>query len=158
MNRITTFVGIDGLLGFRLVWVRSEAEPDSLAARVFPLGVVDIRPQTEIRRPVVTPRQIEYFNRLDVAALSLLPGVTSCQVGPRNKTSLHVRGFDLRQVPVFIDGKPRVCTQAASFNRYNTGVDAPFYRPPTLEARVNNVFVKITRGPKVFRPQVALFT
>ncbi|MGA0556353.1 TonB-dependent receptor plug domain-containing protein [Larkinella sp. VNQ87] len=50
---------------------------------------------------------MEAFNRLDVSrALNLLPGVTLSSVGARNETMVYVRGFDLRQVPVFIDGIP----------------------------------------------------
>ncbi len=40
------------------------------------------------------------------AALNLLPGVTLNKVGARNEQMVYVRGFDLRQVPVFIDGIP----------------------------------------------------
>lgn len=43
----------------------------------------------------------------DVArALVLLPGLNYVQVGPRNEGMVNVRGFDLRQVPVYIDGVP----------------------------------------------------
>ena len=52
-------------------------------------------------------QRIEKFNRTDLAsALNLLPGVTSANVGPRNEAVVYVRGFDLRQVPVFVDGVP----------------------------------------------------
>lgn len=40
------------------------------------------------------------------AALAMMPGVHMSKVGPRNEQMIHVRGFDLRQVPVFVDGVP----------------------------------------------------
>jgi iron complex outermembrane receptor protein len=39
-------------------------------------------------------------------ALVLLPGLNYVQVGPRNEGMVNVRGFDLRQVPVYVDGVP----------------------------------------------------
>ncbi|CAG5074652.1 Vitamin B12 transporter BtuB [Dyadobacter sp. CECT 9623] len=39
-------------------------------------------------------------------ALNILPGVSIANVGQRNESVVYVRGFDLRQVPVFIDGVP----------------------------------------------------
>jgi iron complex outermembrane receptor protein len=38
-------------------------------------------------------------------ALVLLPGLNYVQVGPRNEGMVNVRGFDLRQVPVYVDGQ-----------------------------------------------------
>jgi len=39
-------------------------------------------------------------------ALNRLPGLNYVQVGPRNEGMVNVRGFDLRQVPVYLDGAP----------------------------------------------------
>jgi len=39
-------------------------------------------------------------------ALALAPGVSFARVGQRNETTVYVRGFDNRQVPVFVDGIP----------------------------------------------------
>jgi iron complex outermembrane receptor protein len=39
-------------------------------------------------------------------ALALAPGVSFARVGQRNETTIYVRGFDNRQVPVFVDGIP----------------------------------------------------
>lgn len=56
---------------------------------------------------VLSYRRIEKFNRTDLSnALNILPGVSIANVGPRNESVVYVRGFDLRQVPVFIDGVP----------------------------------------------------
>lgn len=55
----------------------------------------------------VAAGQLQTFAKNDVAgALNLLPGITLSQVGPRNEAMIYVRGFDLRHVPVLIDGIP----------------------------------------------------
>ncbi|QJX01757.1 TonB-dependent receptor plug domain-containing protein [Alcanivorax sp. IO_7] len=47
------------------------------------------------------------FNRTDVSqALELLPGVNTVMMGGRSERLINVRGFDSRQVPLFIDGVP----------------------------------------------------
>jgi len=47
------------------------------------------------------------FIRKDLAeALTILPGVSLQKTGARAETMVTLRGFDLRQVPVFIDGIP----------------------------------------------------
>jgi iron complex outermembrane receptor protein len=40
-------------------------------------------------------------------ALNILPGINISNVGSRNESMVYVRGFDLRQVPVFLDGIPQ---------------------------------------------------
>ncbi len=39
-------------------------------------------------------------------ALALAPGVSFTRIGQRNEGTVYVRGFDNRQVPIFIDGIP----------------------------------------------------
>jgi hypothetical protein len=84
------------------------ADSARLTSRVFRLGevqVIGLRPGDSTH--TADYREIEAFNRFDAGrALSLLPGVTLGGVGPRNESVVFVRGFDLRQVPVFIDGIP----------------------------------------------------
>ncbi|MCA0231216.1 MAG: TonB-dependent receptor [Bacteroidetes bacterium] len=83
-------------------------QPDSLRNRVFQLGEVSvIGRRTLDTTNLASSARIEAFNRLDVGrALALLPGVNLSTVGARNETMVYVRGFDLRQVPVFVDGIP----------------------------------------------------
>lgn len=51
--------------------------------------------------------QIEQANRDTVgAALDLLPGVNLTRLGARNEEMVFVRGFDMRQVPLLVDGIP----------------------------------------------------
>lgn len=60
------------------------------------------------------------------SALAMLPGVHLSKVGPRNEQMIHVRGFDLRQVPVFVDGVPVYVpydgyVDLARFNTFDLG-------------------------------------
>lgn len=76
--------------------------------RVFELGEVKVTATANHDSSnVLSYRRIERFNRTDIStALNILPGVSIANVGPRNESVVYVRGFDLRQVPVFIDGVP----------------------------------------------------
>jgi iron complex outermembrane recepter protein len=75
--------------------------------RVFQLGEVVVFGSPMDSMNAMSSQRIEKFNRTDISnALNVLPGVTLANVGPRNESVVYVRGFDLRQVPVFIDGVP----------------------------------------------------
>ncbi len=50
---------------------------------------------------------MEAYNRTTVgSALNLLPGISLSNIGARNESVVYLRGFSLRQTPVFIDGIP----------------------------------------------------
>lgn len=79
---------------------------------VFVLGEVEVAgDQTDGAGSVLTERvseeELRRFNRDDVAeALDLLPGVHLSKIGARNESTVYVRGFDLRHVPLYLDGIP----------------------------------------------------
>lgn len=84
-------------------------EIDSLkTSNVFILGEVIItQNQHKDTLNRVSSSKMESQNKMDVSrALNLLPGVTLTASGPRNESMVSVRGFDLRQVPVYMDGIP----------------------------------------------------
>ncbi|GAA3758679.1 TonB-dependent receptor [Flavobacterium ginsengiterrae] len=55
----------------------------------------------------ITSKTMESQNKMEVSkALNMLPGVSLTASGPRNESMVSVRGFDLRQVPVYMDGIP----------------------------------------------------
>lgn len=87
------------------------AAAQDAAPEAFDLGTMSIygTPPTSVDLAAVTiPVQtIERLERPTLArALTLAPGVTLQRVGPRNELGVFVRGFDLRQVPLFLDGVP----------------------------------------------------
>lgn len=99
--------------------------------------------------PASTLRQLE---RTDLAeALRLSPGVTMSNTGPRNEVGVNVRGFDLRQVPLFVDGVPvyvpydgyvdlrRFTTADVAEIRVSKGFSSVLYGPNTLGGAINVV-------------------
>jgi iron complex outermembrane receptor protein len=93
---------------FALAQDRANATPFELGTVV----VMGTRPQVgELGdnqvASVVTRNDMQQFNRDNVAdALNLLSGVTISNTDRRNEKLVFVRGFDSRQVPLFIDGIP----------------------------------------------------
>ncbi len=76
----------------------------------FDLGRIEVtaeRPLPALGSERIEAEQLRAEQREDVAqALDALPGVTLTRVGARNEAAVYVRGFDLRQVPLYIDGVP----------------------------------------------------
>lgn len=79
---------------------------------VFKLGEITVSvvdPQTVVgSRNVVTQEEIQMFDDSDTldSAIALLPGVELTKVGRKNETSVSIRGFEMRQITVMIDGVP----------------------------------------------------
>jgi iron complex outermembrane receptor protein len=137
----------------------------SASAETFNLGEVTVtatNPQVgEIGADqvstVVTQKDMQQFNRSNVGdALNLLSGVTLTNSGMRNEKMIYVRGFDARQVPLFIDGIPvyvpydgyvdlnRFTTADLSSIQVSKGFSSVSYGPNTLGGAVN----LISRKPK----------
>ncbi len=80
------------------------------AEEAFKLGRIEVTVEHELPGLGTARVEAEVLreeNRETVAeALDRLPGVTLNNFGPRNEQGVYVRGFDRRQVPVFIDGIP----------------------------------------------------
>jgi iron complex outermembrane receptor protein len=84
-----------------------KAQNDSL--RVYELGTVRIEASSAKTDSsgIVTLDEMEKMNRLTVSeSVNMLSGIVQSSIGPRNESLVFVRGFDLRQVPLFIDGIP----------------------------------------------------
>ena len=105
---------------------------------------------------VITKKDIQQFNRTNVGdALNLLSGVTLSN-NSRNEKTIAIRGFDSRQVPLFIDGIPVYVPYDGyvDFNRFSTadlaaiqvakGFSSMAYGPNTLGGAIN----LISRKPK----------
>lgn len=77
-------------------------------SNVFMLGeVIVTNHQNKDTLNRVTSKTMVSQNKMDVSrALNMLQGITLTASGPRNESMVSVRGFDLRQVPVYMDGIP----------------------------------------------------
>ena len=140
---------------------QTPAGPPSTAAagpagEVFVLGTLEIVDRREAtadpRAASITAGQFRDFDRRDLAAaLPLLPGVTLINVGERNEALVSVRGFDSRQVPLFLDGVPvyvpydgnvdlrRFSTGDASQVTVAKGFSSVLYGPNALGGAINVV-------------------
>ncbi len=90
-------------------------------------------------------------------AVNHLPGVSVSRTGARNEGMINVRGFDLRQVPVFVDGIPRYVpydgyadvNQFGVFGNSEVTVEKGFtsilYGPNTLGGAINVVTLRPTK-------------
>src|ERR1700761_6361887 len=81
---------------------------DTTGTHVFTLGqVVVTSGRPAAIGTVVDAQKFQHFARNNVSAsLDLLPGVNLTAVGPRAESAVYVRGFDLRQTPLLLDGIP----------------------------------------------------
>jgi iron complex outermembrane receptor protein len=123
-------------------------------ANVFDLGVVQVTAQgadaVQGTIEIVDQDEMRTFNKETVGkAVNMLPGVTVTEGGPRNEQMIAIRGFDLRQVPVFVDGIPVYVSYDGyvDLGRFNTfdlseinvskGFTSVLYGPNTLGGAVN---------------------
>ncbi len=110
---------------------------------VFTLGEVVVTPDISAQiNQTVSAVRLQQFAKNDVSkALNLLPGVLLSAVGPRNEAMVYVRGFDLRQVPVLIDGIP-------VYIPYDGYVDlARFTTLDLAEVNVSKGYTSVLYGP-----------
>src|SRR5512133_782866 len=85
------------------------SSPDS-GSEVFDIGRIVVKGNAERHVQLsgqVRKKELDKLSIYDVPhAVNLLPGVFVTSSGARNETGLSVRGFDLRQIPLYVDGVP----------------------------------------------------
>ncbi|MDN3549387.1 TonB-dependent receptor plug domain-containing protein [Mucilaginibacter aquaedulcis] len=111
---------------FALLNTDLRAQNADTSRHVFQLGQVNIiGTRDSLRSDKLGAGTINRYNRLTVSnALNLLPGITLTAVGPRNESAVSVRGFDVRSVPIYLDGIPLYVpydgyVDLARFNTFN---------------------------------------
>jgi iron complex outermembrane receptor protein len=121
----------------------TSAQVTDTGKRVFQLGQVTITGvRDSLHSNKLNASTINLYNRLDVAqALNLLPGIILTAIGPRNESAVNVRGFDIRQVPIYLDGVPLYVPYDGYVDlaRYNT-----FY---LSEINVSKGYSSVLFGP-----------
>lgn len=143
------------LLTFLLSGIRAGAqtnEPGDTAKspKIYDLGVIDIVAHDD--KTLVNSTEMAQFNKKDVAnALQMLPSITLSNFGARNEATVYLRGFDMRQVPLFMDGIPvyvpydgyvdlgRFVTADLSEINISKGFASVLYGPNTLGGAINLV-------------------
>lgn len=101
----------------------------------------------------VDQEQIRDYNRETVSkALNLESGITLSNVGPRNESMVFVRGYDLRQVPVYVDGIP-------IYVPYDGYVDlARFNTFDLSQIEISKGFSSVLNGPNNFGGAINLIS
>lgn len=132
------------------------------AVETFKLGEVIVTAPNDgsVARSVesVDQEQMRLLNLETVgSAINTLSGVSVSNGGPRNEQTMQLRGFDLRQVPVFIDGIPVYVSydgyvDLARFNTFDLstiqvskGFSSVLYGPNTLGGAINLISRKPTK-------------
>lgn len=121
---------------------------------VFQLGTIFVQAQDQKMdqiASIIDKQTIEQFNRYSVGdALNLLSGI-NLSSNNRNEQLMFVRGFDAREVPLFLDGIPIYVPYDGyiDFNRFMTadlaaiqvakGFSSISYGPNTLGGAINLV-------------------
>ncbi|MFV0529925.1 MAG: TonB-dependent receptor plug domain-containing protein [Flavobacteriales bacterium] len=102
---LTTVISFMGLLKSQKIVIN---DVDSLTTKTFRLGEVNlIASQRDEITGRISTKDMENQNRFEVSrSVNMLPGVSLSSSGSRNESTVSVRGFDLRAVPVYMDGIP----------------------------------------------------
>jgi iron complex outermembrane recepter protein len=132
---------------------------------VFDLGVVEGTPvsdmvvighsgTTRLAYPGVdriTSEELRLHERWDATdALNLLPGVMIENIGNRNERVVFIRGFDSRQIPLFVDGIP-------VYVPYNGSIDlGRFTNFDLAEIHVTKAFTSVLYGPNTLGGSINL--
>lgn len=107
MNVICRVIFVFGFL-MLAVLLKAQEKTDTTYLETFRLGEVTVsEPYVGGSVDVVNHRLMEKQGvQSAIDALKLMPGLRITQSGGRNEALVYIRGFDLRQTPVFIDGVP----------------------------------------------------
>jgi iron complex outermembrane receptor protein len=125
---------------------------DESAAPVFTAGEIVVTGKSANSAETVPTAEMEKLDKQNLSeAANLLPGVNISNVGGRNEGMVYVRGFDMRQVPLYLDGVPlyvpydgyvdpnRFLTVNLSEVNVSKGFTSVLYGPNTLGGAINMV-------------------
>lgn len=135
---------------------QSMAADNTSDSKAFTLGEIVVTAPKDHEAGVVSDTldisDLRKFNRETVGtALNLLPGITLTNGGARNEQMVTVRGYDIRQVPLFIDGIPvyvpydgyvdlaRFTTGDLAAIQVSKGYSSVSFGPNTLGGAINLV-------------------
>jgi iron complex outermembrane recepter protein len=135
---------------------QSLTDTSSFLQKIYKLGEVNI--SVTVARSTVDAAEMQKYNAKDVSsALRTLPSLVISGNGSRNESTVYLRGFDIRSVPVFIDGIPVYVpydgyVDLARFTTYDIskidvakGYSSMTYGANTIGGAINLVGMKPTR-------------
>ena len=123
---------------------------------VFTLGEVSVTdvadPRVETTQTELSQEEMRLFDRATLSeAANLASGVTLGKTGARNESTLYLRGFDIKHVPIYLDGIPiyvpydgypdlgRFFTYDLSEIVISKGFTSVLYGPNTMGGAINMV-------------------
>ncbi len=128
-------------------------------SKIFKLGEVTVGADKRdelIHR--ISSETMDAQNKMEVSkALNMMAGITLTASGPRNESMVNIRGFDLRQIPVYMDGIPvyvpydgyvdlgRFTTFDLAAIDVSKGFASMLYGPNSLGAAINLLSRKPTK-------------
>jgi iron complex outermembrane receptor protein len=81
------------------------ADTSAILQKIYTLGEVKV--SATVDKATVDAAEMEKYNAKNVsAALRTLPSLILSENGARNESTIYLRGFDIRSVPVYMDGIP----------------------------------------------------
>ena len=84
---------------------QSVTDTSSFLQKIYTLGEVKI--SATVDKSTVNTDEMQKYNAKDVSsALRTLPSLVISGNGSRNESTVYLRGFDIRSVPVYMDGIP----------------------------------------------------
>lgn len=121
------------------------------------LGVIEVVARSDTLATVPVDRieaaDLQSMVRRDLArALDLLPAVTMTRVGARNEFLVQVRGYDSRQVPLFVDGIPVYVPYDGNIDLGRLGVG------DVAEIRVSKAGGSVLYGPNALGGAINVVT
>ncbi|TLU82965.1 MAG: TonB-dependent receptor [Chlorobium sp.] len=135
----------------------TQQDTQETSAKVFTAGEITVSGKKKYANEKVTSDDMEKLDKKTITqAVNLLPGVNISNAGGRNEGMIYVRGFDMRQVPLYLDGIPqyvpydgyvdpnRFLTFDLSEVTVSKGYSSVLFGPNTLGGTINIV----TRKPE----------
>jgi iron complex outermembrane receptor protein len=133
------------------VGLLAQNEQDTIQnVKVFELGEVVLYHHNTKEK--VSQKEWEQYNKTDVAkSLNMMPSIVQSHSGARNESSIYMRGFDIRSIPVYVDGIPiyvpydgymdlsRFTTADLSKIEVSKGFSSILYGPNALGGTINLV-------------------
>jgi iron complex outermembrane receptor protein len=135
---------------------QSVTDTSSFIQKIYTLGEVNI--SSTVDKSTVNTSEMQKYNAKDVSnALRTLPSLVISQNGSRNESTIYLRGFDIRSVPVYMDGIPvyvpydgyvdlaRFTTYDISKIDVSKGFSSMTYGANTIGGAINLVGMKPTQ-------------
>ena len=133
----------------------AQQETDTSAYPVKPFQLGEVIITETVDREMIGTNELHRYNAHDVStSLGMLPSITLSNLGSRNESAVYLRGFDIRSIPVFVDGIPvyvpydgymdlaRFTTYDVSKIDVSKGFSSMMYGANTLGGAINLVGIK----------------